>query len=276
MELAQDLNLNKNPFYTELGQTGILISRLGLGTVKFGRNQQVKNFCGDGFTLPNEKEVQTLLETALENGVNFIDTAPAYGSSEIKIGVALKNSQILKRDKLAIFSKTGETFIEGNSAYDFSEKATITSVHNSLKNLGTDYLDGVFVHSHREDLAVIIETPVLETLNRLKQQGKIRSYGVSTMSVAGGLKSVELSDYVMVSYNQAYDGELAVIEAAISTNKGVIVKKGFCSGKLIDNFSPESCLRSIFKLGPTTAVTVGTINSTHLINNINTAKQILV
>jgi aryl-alcohol dehydrogenase-like predicted oxidoreductase len=275
MESAQNIELSSSYFYTELGKTKIKISRLGLGTVKFGRNQQVKNFCGDGFKLPTAKEVQALLETAYENGVNYIDTAPAYGDSEEKIGLALVNSSVLKRDDLAIFTKTGESFADGSSVYDFSRQATTDSVEKSLKNLRIDYLDGIFVHCHREDLAILNDTPVLETLSRLKEQGKIRSYGVSTMSIDGGLKAVELSDYVMVSFNQGYDGEVPVIKAAIAADKGVIIKKGFSSGKLTDSFTPESCLRAIFNLSPNTAVTVGTINREHLLANIGAAKQIL-
>jgi aryl-alcohol dehydrogenase-like predicted oxidoreductase len=60
--------------------TDIAVSQLGLGTVKFGRNQQVKY--PSQFDLPSDDEIMTLLEIAQELGINFIDTAPAYGISE--------------------------------------------------------------------------------------------------------------------------------------------------------------------------------------------------
>ena len=66
-----------------LGQTGLIVSRIGLGTTKLGRNTDVKY--PKAFPLPSDKQVHDLLETALTLGVNLIDTAPAYGSSESRL-----------------------------------------------------------------------------------------------------------------------------------------------------------------------------------------------
>lgn len=63
-----------------LGQTGIEVSCLGLGTVKFGRNQEVKY--PNNFSLPEDKQISALLDQAKGFGINLLDTAPAYGSSE--------------------------------------------------------------------------------------------------------------------------------------------------------------------------------------------------
>ena len=68
-----------------LGSTGIDVSVLGLGTVKIGRNQQVKY--PTGFKLPDDKAVVELFELAHALGINFIDTAPAYGSSEQRLSL---------------------------------------------------------------------------------------------------------------------------------------------------------------------------------------------
>ncbi len=73
-----------------LGSTGIDVSVLGLGTVKIGRNQQVKY--PDGFELPDDKAVLGLFELAQSLGINFIDTAPAYGSSEQRLGEIAQSS----------------------------------------------------------------------------------------------------------------------------------------------------------------------------------------
>ena len=70
------MTLAKRP----LGSTGIDVSSLGLGTVKFGRNQEVKY--PTGFSLPVDRAIESLLDVARESGINLLDTAPAYGSSE--------------------------------------------------------------------------------------------------------------------------------------------------------------------------------------------------
>ena len=72
-----------------LGNTGIKVSPLGLGTVKLGRNQQVKY--PHGFTLPDDKTVKELLALTWDLGINLIDTAPAYGNSEERLGALLDN-----------------------------------------------------------------------------------------------------------------------------------------------------------------------------------------
>ena len=90
-----------------LGSTGINVSPLGLGTVKLGRNQQVKY--PQGFDIPDDAQVSELLALAWELGINFIDTAPAYGTSEQRLG------QLLPRaDDWVIMTKVGEIFENGH------------------------------------------------------------------------------------------------------------------------------------------------------------------
>ena len=96
-----------------LGSTGIDVSVLGLGTVKIGRNQQVKY--PSGFELPDDKSVIELFELARSSGINFIDTAPAYGSSEQRLGELLPD-----RHDWVIMTKVGEIFESGQSRFDFS------------------------------------------------------------------------------------------------------------------------------------------------------------
>ena len=96
-----------------LGNTDIVISRIGLGTVKFGRNQQVHY--PQGFDLPTDKAILDLLSLARDLGINLLDTAPAYGSSEERLGKLLKG----QRDQWVLATKAGEEFIDGASHYDF-------------------------------------------------------------------------------------------------------------------------------------------------------------
>src|SRR5262249_38090350 len=93
-----------------------------------------------------------------------------------------------------------------------------------------EFIDCVLLHSRPDDVDVIRNTPALETLSRLKEEGKIGSMGVSTYTVEGGKLALDLSDCVMVSYNKNDSSERPVINHGRATNKPVLVKKGLASG----------------------------------------------
>ena len=206
-----------------LGSTGIDVSVLGLGTVKIGRNQQVK-YPGD-FELPDDNSVTALFELAHSLGINFIDTAPAYGSSEQRLGELLPN-----RYDWVIATKVGEIFEDGLSRFDYSHEHTIKSIEQSLQRLKRDVLDVVLVHSDGSDMDIINNTDVFETLQELKQKGLIRAIGMSSKTVEGGCWVVENCDVVMATANLDYDDERAVFELAEKNKKGLIVKKALQSG----------------------------------------------
>src|SRR5579863_3279859 len=128
-----------------LAQTGLSVSVVGLGTVKFGRNQQV-NYPA-AFTLPSDGEAANLLSLAQEAGINLLDTAPAYGESEARLGRLLAG----QRHQWVLSTKVGEEFTEGESQFDFSPSAIHKSIDRSLTRLNTDYLDLVLVHSNGND-----------------------------------------------------------------------------------------------------------------------------
>jgi aryl-alcohol dehydrogenase-like predicted oxidoreductase len=250
-----------------LGSTGIQVSTLGLGTVKFGRNVGVKNKVPDGFTLPSDKELEALFDICLEHGLNFLDTAPAYGNSEERIGKLLK----ARRSSFVISTKAGEEFDGVNSKYDFSAQAIRQSVERSLQRLRADLIDCVLLHLPRNDLEVLTSTPALEELSKLKREGKIRAFGASTHSIAGGEYVVKNSDLVMLPFNPSYREHQPVIELAAKLNKGVTIKKGLFSGHLDPNDptkSVEYCLKSALAFPAVSSVIVGTINAEHLRENV--------
>lgn len=249
----------------KLGNTNIEVSQLGLGTVKFGRNQGVKY--PKHFELPSDYDIEVLLKTAEELGINFLDTAPAYGTSEERLGKLLTN-----RHDWVIATKAGEEFINGESAFDFSARGITKSIERSLERLRTDYLDIVLIHSSGDDVKIIQEDEVFATLARLKEQGKIHAFGMSTKTLAGGLMAVQQSDMVMVTYYPGYLDEQAVIREASQLHKGVLIKKAFASGHL-NKISQEDPIRAslqfIFAEPGVTSVVVGTINPKHLQENVN-------
>ncbi len=252
-----------------LGKSGIEVSVLGLGTVKFGRNQGVKYPAT--FTLPKDHEIEYLLEIAKELGINLLDTAPAYGCSEERLGKLLAG----KRQEWIISTKAGEEFIDGQSYFDFSKVAIRKSVERSLKRLRTDYLDVVLVHSNGEDERIIHEDQVFDTLAALKAEGKIRAYGMSTKTVAGGLLTIDRADVAMVGFNPAYTEEHQVIIEAQQKQKGIFIKKALASGHLhtlgVTNPVADT-MKFILAEAGVTSVIVGTINSAHLRENVASLK----
>lgn len=251
----------------KLAETEILVSRLGLGTVKFGRNQGVKY--PTSFELPTDKEIKELLNEAQELGINLLDTAPAYGTSEERLGKVLTN-----RNEWVLCSKVGEEFLDGKSFFDFSPRFIRLSIERSLKRLKTDYLDIVLIHSNGEDKE-IIEMGIFDTLAQIKQQGLIRAYGMSTKTVEGGLLAVEQADVVMVTYNPIQVEEKPVITYAHEKNKGILIKKALASGH-IDKLAKEdpvhSAMEFIFREPGVTSIIVGTLNKDHLRSNVESAK----
>ncbi len=247
-----------------LGSTGIFVSQLGLGTVKFGRNQGVKY--PEQFTLPADQEIRSLLSFAKELGINLLDTAPAYGTSEERLGKLLTN-----RHDWIICGKAGEEFINGESHFDFSAEAIAQSVERSLRRLHTDYLDIVLIHSDGNDLENIEKFAVFDTLKRLKEKGLIRAFGMSTKTVEGGLLAVEHSDVVMVTYNVLQTEERPVIVSAHEKQKGVLIKKALASGhlqKISDEDPVKKSMDFIFGEQGVSSVIVGTLNQKHLEQNV--------
>jgi Predicted oxidoreductases (related to aryl-alcohol dehydrogenases) len=256
-------------FLRPLGNTGISVSALGLGTVKFGRNQGVKY--PSGFELPSDAHIQSLLSEARELGINLLDTAPAYGTSEERIGQLLR-----ERTSWVIATKVGEEFENGVSHFDFSRAHVTKSIERSLQRLRTDYLDIVLIHSNGNDRVILEETGCVEALRQCQKDGKIRTIGMSTKTIDGGVLAAQLLDVVMVTWNlQQQDRE--VVDTAAQLRKGVLVKKGLMSGHVLDqsrDLVAES-MQLIFSEPALHSLIVGTLSPEHLRQNVAKAKKAL-
>lgn len=252
--------------------TDLEVSALGLGTVKLGRDKGVKY--PEHFQIPDNQQALALLEEAWQLGINLIDTAPAYGRSEHRLGELLPQ---LPHDWL-ICSKAGESFNSetGESSFDFTADGIKRSVEQSLQRLGRDQIDIVLIHSDGNDVPLIEHYKALETLNELKQQGLIRATGMSTKTVEGGLITLEQSDIAMVTHNLAYQGEQAVLDTAAKRKKSVFIKKAFACGHLPEGTDAISESFKLIYANPAVAsVIVGTINPQHLADNVAKAIEIL-
>ena len=133
----------------------------------------------------------------------------------------------------------------------------------------------MLVHASKNDLEVINQSPVLETLAQLKQQERILSFGVSTNTVEGGKRAVDLTDAVMVSYNKTYPTEKAVIDYAHEHGKAVLVKKGLASGHVNTLGGLEKNIRFILETPGVTSLVFGSLSAANILNNIKAARNIL-
>lgn len=253
-----------------LGNTGLMVSPVGLGTVKFGRTGGVKY--PRPFEVPDDRAAAALLDRARELGVNVLDTAPAYGTSEERLGKLLADGIGGGREGWVIVSKAGEEFDErtGESRFDFSPAAVRRSVERSLRRLRVERVDVVLLHCDARDEWAVRESGGIEALWKMKEEGKIAAIGASTKSVAGGLAAVEACDVVMVTYNLRERAVEEVIDAAAVRGVGVLVKKGLMSGHLPDI---DAAMRLVLGRPGVSSVIVGTISEAHLEEDVRAAER---
>lgn len=246
-----------------LAGTSLSLSVAGLGTVKFGRNTGIKY---PAFALPDDRALANLLAQAHEQGVNWLDTAPAYGSSEARL------KPFLARYPFLISTKVGEEFAHGQSHFDFSAAHTRHSIARSCMRLGRDTLDIVMIHSDGNDMDILENSDCLPTLLRLKEQGVIRAVGMSCKTVAGALAAAMHCDILMLTLNPEYRHDIPAIRHAAALGKSVVIKKGLGSGHLADKYPLDSLAQTLFA-EPITAVVFGTLNPTHLSANLDAIRR---
>ena len=170
--------------YTNLGRTGLKVSRICLGTMTFGSPKWRE------WVLP-EEESRPLIRRALEMGINFVDTADFYSSgvSEEVVGRALKD--FCRRDQVVLATKVYYPMGEGPNQRGLSRVRILNAIEDSLRRLGTDYVD--LYQIHRWDN----ETPLdetLEVLHDLVRAGKVRYIGASSMFAWQFTRALYLAD----------------------------------------------------------------------------------
>ncbi|WP_405174098.1 aldo/keto reductase [Paenibacillus sp. FSL H8-0261] len=159
--------------YIKFGNTGMDVSRICLGCMSFG-----KVLPGGHQWVLDEENSRPIIKRALELGINFFDTANIYasGSSEEIIGRALKD--YANRDEIVLATKVWGQMRPGPNGGGLSRKAIMSEIDNSLKRLGTDYVDLYIIH--RWDYNTPIEE-TMEALHDVVKSGKARYIGASAM-----------------------------------------------------------------------------------------------
>lgn len=250
--------------HRRLGRSGLHVSPIGFGAFKIGREVGAKY--PDPYELPDEPAVERLLNGVLDLGISLIDTAPAYGLSEERIGRAIAH----RRGDFILSTKAGETFEDGRSTYDFSGPAIHASVERSLRRLETEVIDILFIHSDGNDLAILNETDAVDAMCALREAGRVRAIGFSGKTVAGARAALAWADVLMVEYHLEDSSHEGVIGEAAGADVGVIVKKGLASGHL----PADAALRFVLSNLAVGSVVVGGLSLGHLRDNIALAARL--
>jgi len=172
--------------YTTLGNTGLQVSRICLGCMSYGQPDRGTH----PWSLDQEQAVP-FFRQALDAGINFFDTANVYsaGSSEEIIGRGLLS--MVARDDVVIATKVHHRMRPGPNGQGLSRKAIMAEVDNSLRRMGTDYID--LYQIHRWDYETPIEE-TLEALHDLVKSGKVRYLGASSMHAWQFAKALYVAD----------------------------------------------------------------------------------
>lgn len=243
--------------YNMLGNTGLLVSELCLGTMTFG---------GKGYWTAigqlDQKPVDELIKKAVDSGINFIDTANVYseGLSEEMTGQSIKNLG-LKREELVLATKVRGTMGKGPNQTGMSKSHIFQEIDASLNRLKTDYIDLYQIHGF-DPFTPIEET--LQALDDIVKAGKVRYIGCSNLAAWQIMKALAYSDKHHLSKFislQAYytiagrDLEREIIPLLKDQKLGLMVWSplagGILSGKYSkDGTGPEGSRRIDFDFPP--------------------------
>lgn len=229
--------------YKTLGNTGLLVSTVCLGTMTFGKSEGLYEFIAG----VDQKTADDLVKTAFEDGVNFFDTADAYslGESERLLGQSLKNLKISRKD-VVIASKVTTRVGQGRNDVGASRGHIMDSIDGSLQRLQTDYLDLYQIHAN-DPLTPIEET--LRALDTLVTHGKVRYVGVSNWQawkIARSIGIAESRGLTRFDTLQAYysiagrDLEREIVPLLEAEKMGLMVWSPLAGGLLSGKFGPTN------------------------------------
>jgi aryl-alcohol dehydrogenase-like predicted oxidoreductase len=248
--------------YKTLGNTGLLVSEICLGTMTFAGDDStaLSENAGIWKQIGNvgQADADALIKASIEAGVNFIDTADVYseGKSEITVGNSLKNLNIARKDIVIatkVYGRTGP----GRNDVGASRGHIMDAVDASLRRLQTDYIDLYQIHGN-DAVTPIEET--LRALDTLVQNGKVRYIGVSNWLAWKISKALGISEFKNVARFetlQAYysiagrDLERDIVPLLEAEKTGLLVWSPLAGGLLSGKFTrehqkPEDSRRSNF------------------------------
>jgi len=219
--------------YTTLGSTGLQVSRIALGCMSYGEPGR-----GGQLWSLDEGASEPFFKQAVDAGINFFDTANVYslGSSEEITGRALL--KLAAREDLVIATKVFSRMRDVPNGGGLSRKAIMTEIDNSLRRLGTDYVD--LYQTHRWDYETPIEETV-EALHDVVKSGKARYVGASSMyawqfskalyvaELHGWTKFVSMQNHLNLAYREE---EREMLPLCLDQGIGVIPWSPLARGRL--------------------------------------------
>ncbi len=215
--------------YLSLGRTDLQVSRLALGTAAFGLDRygiQKRRESG----VVSEKNAVRLVRTAVEQGINFFDTARGYGESEAVLGKGLANY----KPGVIATKVTVPPDYEKLSSTDFANRV-MDSLETSLRALGRDVLD--IVHIHNATSQVLQECEILNILEGARTQGKLRFIGASVYGEDAALAAIRSGrvDVLQVAINLLDQRMLAkVLPEASQANVAIVARSCLLKGVLTE------------------------------------------
>ncbi|MEH2514055.1 aryl-alcohol dehydrogenase-like predicted oxidoreductase [Nitrobacteraceae bacterium AZCC 1564] len=238
--------------YVKFGSTGMDVSRICLGCMTFGEPDRGAH----SWTL-KEDASRPLIKQALDLGINFLDTANVYsdGTSEEIVGRALKD--FVKRDDIVLATKVFNRMRPGPNGAGLSRKAIMSEIDNSLRRLGTDYVD--LYQIHRWDYGTPIEE-TLEALHDVVKAGKARYIGASSMHawqfakalyvsrLNGWTEFVSMQDHLSLLYREE---ERDMLPLCLDQGVAVIPWSPLARGRLTRDWNETSERQETDQFGKT-------------------------
>jgi len=229
--------------YKTLGNTGLLVSTLCLGTMTFSGGEGIWKAIGD----VDQAGADELIKNAIESGVNFFDTADVYsdGGSETMLGQAFKNLNIARKD-VVIATKVFGRMGPGRNDVGASRGHIMDAVEGTLRRLQIDHIDLYQIHGN-DSVTPLEET--LRALDTLVSQGKVRYVGCSNWQawkIARALGISEARNLVRLDTVQAYysiagrDLEREIVPFLEAERTGLLVWSPLAGGLLSGKFSREN------------------------------------
>jgi aryl-alcohol dehydrogenase-like predicted oxidoreductase len=222
--------------YRKLGNTGLIVSEVALGTMQFGGRMNMGNL--------GQEDTTRMVKVALDSGINFIDTADVYslGESETLVGNALKGV----RDAIVLATKVRLPMSDNFNRSGATRVNIMREIEGSLKRLQTDYIDLYQVHGWDSNTPL---EETLRTLNDLVRQGKVRYIGLSNLMSWQAATAVMLQErlglekYVTAQMYYSLVGrglEYEFQSFAQYYNIGILVWSPLAGGFLTGKYSREN------------------------------------
>lgn len=234
----------------QLGQTGIMVSRMCFGTLTIGPLQKNKSLA----------ESREIMAKALSLGINFFDTADLYDNYD-----HLAQALTLKKD-----------IIISTKSYDYTKEGVEKSLNRALRELGRDYIDIYMLHEQESERTIEGHWQAIERLIRYKEQGVIRAIGISTHRIEGVMGAIKYPEIEVIhplinlSGIGIEDGSRKQMEEAIDrakkAGKGIYGMKPLGGGNLLAR--KQACFDYILGLESLDAIAIGLQSIDELVYNV--------